>query len=434
MERLALLGGEPIWRDGWPAWPRADRRTEELVAKVLYSRRWAVSGVNTGTVPFERQFADAFARYHGVAYCVPTSSGSASLSIALEALGVGRGDEVLVPGVTWVACASAVAAMGAVPILVDIDPANLCMSVDAARAAVSESTRAIMLVHLFCACCDLDAFGELSRQTGLPLLEDCAQAHGASWRGRKVGTHGRVGTFSMQHSKVLTAGEGGAVITSDPDLYDLLQQLRADGRRYVAGEPRQGFMELEEVGRIQGRNRCLSEFQAAILLDRLDHLDGENRLRERRGEQLGERLAARGVATPMRRQPQVDARTFYQFCCRLERQAFAGCGADEVARALTAELGILAEPIDDPLNGNKLYNPLRSPRTGTDARWRQRLDPARFSLPAAEAARQECITLPHPALLGDETTIDAIVAAFEKLSRLAGDLVDATAPAGTLEA
>jgi dTDP-4-amino-4,6-dideoxygalactose transaminase len=422
VERLALAGGEPIWTGNWPVWPRADEKTEELVTKALHSRRWAISGVYMGVTPFERLFAEAYARYHEVPYCVPTSSGSAALSIALEALGVGRGDEVLVPGVTWVACASSVAAMGAVPILVDIDPSNLCMSVDAARAALSERTRAIMLVHLFCACCDLDAFLDLARETGLPILEDCAQAHGASWRGRKVGTHGRVGTFSMQHSKVLTAGEGGAVITSDPDLYDLLQQLRADGRRYVAGGPRKGFMELEEVGRIQGRNRCLSEIQAAVLLDRLGHLDAENRLRERNGEHLGERLADKGLAALMARQPQVDARTFYQFCCRLNREAFAGHGADMVARALTAELGIFVEPIDDPLNHNILYNPLRSPRTGADEESRRRLDPTSFLLPLAEAARQECITLPHPALLGDETTVDVILAAFEKVSRLAGEL------------
>jgi dTDP-4-amino-4,6-dideoxygalactose transaminase len=232
---------------------------------------------------------------------------------------------------------------------------------------------------------------------------------------------------------VLTAGEGGAVITSDPELYDLLQQLRADGRRYVEGTPRPGLMELEEVGGIQGRNRCLSEIQAAILLDRLDHLDAENRLRERNGELLGERLEAAGLARLLARRPQVDARTFYHVCCRLDRDAFSGHGADAVARALTAELGILVEPIDDPLNRNVLYNPLRSPRTGDDPAWRRRLDPARFALPAAEAARAECITLPHCVLLGDESTVETIVAAFEKVARGSGDLEE-PAPAVAGEA
>lgn len=434
MERLAVAGGEPVWTGGWPRWPRADRRTLEWVDEVLQSGRWAISGLHAGNRSFERRFGEAYARYHGVPYCVPTASGSASLSIALEALGVGRGDEVLVPGMTWVACASSVAALGALPVLVDIDPSTLCMSVDAARAALTERTQAIMLVHLFCACCDLDAFLELSRDTGVPILEDCAQAHGASWRGRKVGTHGAVGTFSMQHSKVLTAGEGGAVITSDPEIFGLLQELRADGRRYVTTEPRKGFMELEEVGTIQGRNRCLSEVQAAILLDRLDHLDAENRLRERNGERLGQILETRGLAKLLARQPQVDARTFYHFCCWLDAGAFANHSADVVAKALTAELGVLVEPIDDPLNRNRLYQPLRSPRTGQDEVWRGRLDPSRFRLPVAEAARRECITLPHSVLLGDEAMIETIAAAFEKVSRLTDELARPAATASTREA
>jgi dTDP-4-amino-4,6-dideoxygalactose transaminase len=392
-----------------------------MVLEALHSGRWAISGVNTGARPFERRFAEAFAEYHDVPYCVPTASGSTALSVALEAVGVCRGDEVIVPGMTWVACASSVTALGAVPILVDVEPSTLCMAIDAARDAITERTRAIMLVHLYCACADLDAFLELSRVLGLPLIEDCAQAHGTSWRGRKVGTHGTVGTFSMQHSKVLTAGEGGAVITHDPEVYDRAQQLRADGRRYVS-EPRAGFMELDEVGSIQGRNRCLSEIQAAILLDRLDHLDEENRLRERNAERLGAQLADRGLARLLHRHPQVDERTFYHFCCRLEPDAFGGQGSDSVAEALTAELSILVEPVDDPLNRNRLYSPLRSPRTGSDDAWHRRLDPTRFSLPTADAARETCITLPHAVFLSEEEAIDSVADAFAKVSRLSGSL------------
>ena len=196
----------------------------------------------------------------------------------------------------------------------------------------------------------------------------------------------------------------------------------------MAGAPRAGAMELEEVGRIQGRNRCLSEIQAAILLDRLEHLDEENRLRERHGERLGEHLEAKGFAKLLARPDQVDARTFYHFCCRLDRTAFADHDAATVADALTAELGVLVEPIDDPLNRNRLYNPLRSPRTGDDPAWRARLDPARFSLPVAEVASQECITLPHAVLLGDDAQVDVLLSAFDKVSRLAHRLpVAATA-------
>ena len=416
-DSLALYGGQPVWSGRWPKWPRADAGTEELVLEALHSGRWAISGCYTGSRSFERRFADAFAAYSNVAYCVPTASGSASLSVALEAVGVGRGDEVLVPGLTWVACASSVAALGAIPILVDVDPETLCMSLSAAREAISPRTAAILLVHLYGTVGDLDGFVALANERGIALIEDCAQAHGARWNGRCVGTHGIVGVFSMQHSKVLTCGEGGAAITSDPLIYDRMQQLRADGRRYTEAEPAPGFMELEEVGDIQGRNRCLSELQAAILLDRLPHLDAENRLREDNGEYLGEQLRRRGLATLQRRPAQVDARTFYHFSVRLNSEAFSVLSSSVVAEALTAELAVLIEPVDEPLNRNRLYNPLRSARTDRDPGAAALLDPARFELPNCEDARRSCLTLPHPVLLADKAAMDAIEAAFEKVAR-----------------
>lgn len=265
---LACRGGGPVRKDPWPKWPRADKNTEKVLLEVLHSGRWALSGCYNGIKPFERRFAEAFASFHGVRYCVPTASGSTALSVALEALGVGSGDEVLVPALTWVACASSVANLGAVPVLVDIAPETLCMDPVKAQNAITKRTAAILLVHAYCRIADLDRFSQISQESKVPLLEDCSQAHGAKWGGRRVGTFGKVAVFSMQQTKVLTSGEGGATLTDDPQLYDLLQQLRADGRRYVQGELIDGHMELEEVGAVVGSNRCLSEFHAAILLDR----------------------------------------------------------------------------------------------------------------------------------------------------------------------
>jgi dTDP-4-amino-4,6-dideoxygalactose transaminase len=167
----------------WPRWPRAARSTEKAVAQVLRSERWTISGPYADELPFERQFAEAFACLHRVPYCVPTANGSAVLVIALEALGIGPGREVLVPGITWVACGSAVARVGATPVLVDVDPKTLCMSMGAARQAITRATAAIMLVHLYCTIADLEAFTELAAAMGLPLIADCSHAHGAFWRG-----------------------------------------------------------------------------------------------------------------------------------------------------------------------------------------------------------------------------------------------------------
>jgi len=412
---LACRGGLSVRKEPWPSWPRADDDTERVVLEVLHSGRWAISGCYAGSKPFERRFAEAFAAFHGVRYCVPTASGSTALSVALEALGVGPGDEVLIPAVTWVACASSVANIGAVPVLIDIVPETLCMDPVKAQSAITERTSAILLVHAYCRIADLDRFSQISKETGVPLLEDCSQAHGAMWGGRRVGTFGKVAAFSMQQTKVLTSGEGGATLTDDPELYDLLQQLRADGRRYVQGEPRDGDMELEEVGSVVGSNRCLSEFQAAVLLDRLSYLDEENRHRETNARLLEEKIEAIGAIMPLHRPERMDMATHYQLCLRLDRTAFGGRSVDAIADALSCELGIHVEPVDTPLNGNILYNPQLSRRLTTTPQTRQLLDLSRFNLPNAWDARRNCLCFPNQVLLGSEEDIEDIVTAFEKL-------------------
>lgn len=413
--KLAIQGGEPIRKRSWPKWPLADKNTERNILDVLHSDRWAISGVYNGRKPYERRFAEAFSAFNGSKYCVPVANGSSALAVALEALGVQNGDEVLVPGLTWVACASSVASIGAVPVLVDIDPKTLCMSVDAAREAITPRTKLIMIVHLYCAVADIDGFLSLSDKAGIPILEDCSQAHGAIWSGKRVGTFGKVGIFSMQQTKVLTSGEGGATITDDANMYNIMQQLRADGRAYTATVPPMGHMELEEVGHIQGRNMCLSEFQSAILLDRLAHLDEENRKRESNATLLSGLLAELGDIHSLFRHPKADLITHYRYCVRLDRSLFNWASIEVISRALTKELGVLIEPVDNPLNENSLYNPLLSPRTPKDLTIRHSFDPTRFHLPEASRASDNCLTLPHPILLGNENDILDIVDAFQKL-------------------
>jgi dTDP-4-amino-4,6-dideoxygalactose transaminase len=421
-DTLAVHGGSPVRKQPWPKWPRATRSECDVLAEVLNSSRWTVSGPFDGRVCFERQFAAAFARYHQVPFCTPTASGTAALTIALEALGIGRGQEVLVPGLTWVACASAVLSVGAVPVLVDIDPVTLTMSPEQARAACTDRTAAILLVHLFCSIGDLDAFTALAEERGIALIEDCAQAHGARWRNRPVGTFGLIGCFSMQQSKLLTSGEGGAAITGDEALYDRLEQLRCDGRRF-GRHPEPGRLELVEVATVQGRNLCLSEFQAALLLTGLRRLDEENQTRERAARRLHALLAAAdGVAT-LPADPRVTNRTYYNYVFRIDPDAFAGSTVDAVARAVSAELGTMVSPVYVPLNRHPLLCPGRAAGTGLTREELARLDPRQFALPEAEEARRTCLTVTHPVLLGGEAAMDDVAAAFGKVQRRAQDLL-----------
>jgi dTDP-4-amino-4,6-dideoxygalactose transaminase len=393
----------------WPQWPRITSRAERLLNEALHSGRWTVSGPYTGTEPFERRFSEAFAGFNGVEYCVPTCHGSSALMVGLRALGVGSGSEVLVPGITWVACASAVAAVGGRPVLVDIEPDTLCMSVEAAEAAITDATAAILLVHLFCSAADLDSFVELSARHGIPLLEDCSQAHGAIWRHRRVGSFGSVGAFSFQQTKLLTSGEGGAVVCSDPDLYDRMQQYRADGRRYVS-QPKIGMLDLEQVGAVQGHNHCLSEFHAALLLEGLERLDQENEIRLANARYLATILDDVAV---LDRPDGLERESYYRLCLRIETEAFEGTSVEWIAEALGAELGTAAEPVYDPLNAHPLYNPLATNRLSQRAA--ALLDPAQFDLPVAASARECHLTLPNQILLGDESDMDDVAEAFSKL-------------------
>jgi dTDP-4-amino-4,6-dideoxygalactose transaminase len=226
----------------------------------------------------------------------------------------------------------------------------------------------------------------------------------------------------MQQSKLLTSGEGGAVITADPDLHQRLEQLRADGRTFT-DTPEPGQLELIETATVQGRNACLSELQAAVLLDRLGHLDEENAVRAERAELLTQRLETVDGVEALPAHPRVTTRTYYNFVLRFDRSHFADNSVDAIARGLSAELGTLVNPVYTPLNRHRLLCPSRIPRGDhTDRQW-QRLDVSRHRLPEADTARRTCATLTQPVLLDQEDGIEGIVTALDKVRSHADKLL-----------
>lgn len=400
----------------WPKWPSHDSGTLDIVTEVLESTRWTISGAYNGQQAYERRFAQAFASYCGTRYCTPVANGTSALTISLLALGVGAGDEVLVPGLTWVACASATCSVGAVPVLVDIDPDSLAMSPQAAEARVNTRTKANLLVHPYCRTADIDAFLDICQRYKIPLIEDCSQAHGAMWRGRKVGGFGAVGCFSMQQAKVLTCGEGGAVVTSDPVLAEKLEQLRADGRLF-SDETVQRRLELLERGAVQGQNFCLTEFQSAILLDRLQHLDRQNARRAECAETLQTLFAQeQDLVTFLPRDPRNTRCTYYNLVMRVGLEKyFPGCTVDALALAMTEALDVQVSPLYQPMNRFALYNPLSSPRIKNFSN-KLDFDPTRYPLPQAESARRQHITLPNWVLLGGADSARRIAQALRMLA------------------
>lgn len=401
----------------WPTWPASSPAIERAVLDVLRSGRWAISGMSDGTEPRERRFGREFADYLGVGHGVPTTNGSSALVSAFTAMGIGYGDEVLVPGVVWVACASAVARVGAVPVFVDLDADVYAMDPARAAALIGPRTAAILVVHLSSSLADLDAFERLSAQHGLALIEDCSQAHGAMWRGRRVGSFGAMAAFSFQSSKLLTAGEGGIVVTDDAELARAAEQARADGRQWRSGPTVRGFPDLEPGGKVQGHNHCMTEMQAAILSASLPLLDDQNAARQHAVDYLEAAVEPlEGVRILRRRNdPRVDRATFWHLPIQVDAAAFNGYDTEWVRAAVSTRAGLFLEPVGSPFDRSPLYRPDLYRRFAPEHV--ATLAPSNADLPVSRQIAESCFTVPHHALLADDECLDRLVDAIAAVQR-----------------
>jgi dTDP-4-amino-4,6-dideoxygalactose transaminase len=409
-ERLALLGGPPVRARPWPAWPEFGDAERAALERVLASRSWGgFPSPNTEA----RGFAERFARYVEVAHAVPCANGTVAISLALQAARLEPGAEVITTAYTFVGTASGIVAAGGVPVFVDVRPDTYCLDPEQVEAALTPRTQAVVAVHLACAMADMDRLAALCARRGLLLVEDCAHAHGARWRGRPAGSLGQLGTFSMQSSKLLTAGEGGAVTTDDRACAQRLHSLVNCGRKEA------GYDEFPE--RLLGTNARMSEWQAAILSEQLVRLPGQHERRAARVAEFEKRLEAIPGLRPLARDERLTQRTVYQYVLRYEPDVFAGVARDAMLRALRAE-GVPARgrfyvPLpDDPLFAmDPKTNPLA--RAGVALR--------RDFPVAGHAAYREAIWLPHELFLGSSEDVEDLAAAFAKVQAHAKELAGA---------
>ena len=261
---LALFGGVPQRREPYPVWPTLGHGDLEAVRAVLESTTWG------GSNPAVEEFEKLFAQYHDAAFGIAVSSGSVALELALQAAGIGSGDEILVPAHSFIATATAVSRVGAVPVFVDIEPESYNLDPRQATKAVSTNTRALIVVHFGGVMADMDRFAELAADRSLLLIEDAAHAHGAEWYGRRAGGLGVVAAFSFQNSKAMAVGEGGIVIASDETLASRARSIANVGRL-----PGRGWFEHFELG----TNIRMTGVQAALLRRQLERLPNQIRLR-----------------------------------------------------------------------------------------------------------------------------------------------------------
>jgi dTDP-4-amino-4,6-dideoxygalactose transaminase len=330
---LALDGGEPVINKAFPPWPHFASDEIEAARAVLASGK-----VNYWTGEEGRQFEREYAAHVGTQHAIAVANGTVALELALHALGIGPGDEVIVPSRTFIASASCAVMRGAVPVVADVDPASGNITAETISEVLSARTKAIIAVHLAGWPCDMDPILALARQHGLRVIEDCAQAHGATYKGRPVGSIGDVGTFSFCQDKILsTGGEGGLVTANDDRIWELAWSFKDHGKSCEAICKREhgpGFRWLHESF---GTNWRLTEMQSAIGRVLLRKLPERIRLRRRNAAILDgafSRIPAFRVTLP----PEGYGHSYYKYYVYLRPERIrSGWDRDRIVAAINAE-------------------------------------------------------------------------------------------------
>ncbi len=331
MNRLAIDGGKKVFPTppAIPAWPPVYPETAETLKEIYLSRRWSFYGER------ELQFNEQFAAFTDSQYSVMMANGTVTLECALKVLGVGPGDEVIVPAHTWIATGEAVVYCGATPVVVDIEPDTLCLDPAKFEAAITPRTRAVIPVHLFGSLADMDKIMDIARKHGIRVIEDCAHAHGGRWNGRHVGSIGDIGSFSFQQTKLLPSGEGGCCTTNDEATAVALGRLSHIGYPHGARQGEKGTP--PPVGMIC-HNYRVTEFQAAILLAELEHLEEDTRLRADNAAYLRNRLNAIPGIRMQAPGRLATMQSYYVFCTMVDHTRLKpGITRENVIAALQAE-------------------------------------------------------------------------------------------------
>src|SRR5208283_5045887 len=411
---LAILGGQPLRTRPFPAWPVFDDRARAQLEDVLASSSW---GGYPSPNRKATEFAAAFAEYQGARFAIPTTSGTSALEVALKALGVGAGDEVIVPAITFAATPYAAIACMARPVFADVSATDACIDPASVERLITRRTRAIIPVHYGASLADLDALAELSRAHSIPLIEDCAHVPGAQFRDRGVGTHGALGCFSFQSSKPMTAGEGGMIITNDPDREQRCQSLINCGRR----RPGDTF-----EGPLMGANYRMTEWQCGILLAQLARLPEQIERKSRAAARLREGLGAIKAISPIARDPRITREVIYAFVFLVDESAL-GLSRNRFVRAMRAE-GIPCGVGNDPVYRSALF-PRESDayRKACELAGASNAERTSIDCPVAERFFEHAMAaIPHECLLGDDRDVDDIVAAAAKVASRAAELAAAS--------
>lgn len=400
----AIEGGTPVRTMPWPKWPVYDETELAALRQALESGQWWWVGAQDAgrgmVIDFERKWAE----YQHAKYAICVPNGTIAIEAALRAAGVGCGDEVIVPPYTFIATATAVLSVGGTPVFADIEADTYLIDPASVEAVCTARTRAVIPVHIAGCPADMDGIMQVAQKNDLVVIEDAAQAHGAEWKGRRVGAIGDMGTFSFQASKNLNCGEGGAIVTDSEDLFSKVWSVHNVGR-----VPDGGWYEHP----VMGSNYRMTEWQGAVLLAQFARLDAQMVVRSANAEYLTSLLNGIDGIRPLKVGQRVTAHANHLYIFRYDSAAFGGRSRDEFARAMSAE-GVSVSAGYTPLYREKLF--VNRATMGSLCRLHS-TDYSQAHCPVCEQACKEAVWLFQSQLLGDRADMDDIAEAILKLQR-----------------
>ncbi len=379
--------------------------------EVLHSKNWC----RASDGHYATRFEETWAKTLGAKYCVATSCGTTALYTSLNALGVGPGDEVILPPYTFVATLNVILMQHALPVFVDSDRESSQIDAHKIEAKLTPRTRCILPVHLGGNPVDLDVVLAVAKKHKLPVIEDACQAHTGAWRNRRVSTLGDLGCFSFQASKNLNSGEGGAILTSDLGLHEFCKSFQDQGR----GPAGAAFAYARH-----GANLRMTEFQAALLLQQLTRLEEQSQVREQNAAYLTSLLREIPGTSPARMYEGTTRNGYHLYMLRYDPAHFADLPRARFLAALAKE-GIPCASGYTPLNkepfikarlNSRVYRMIYSEREITG--WEERNE-----CPENDKLCEEAVWFFQEMFLGPRRDMDQIAEAIRKIQKHAGELV-----------
>jgi perosamine synthetase len=414
-DKPAKLGGTPVRKVKFPAWPVIDEREDKALLQTLRSGKW-YRGTGDRVATFEKTYAQLM----GGKGCLATANGTSALLTAITTLGIGPGDEVIVTPYTFVATVNAILQAHAVPVFADIDPETFQMNPAKIEPLLSDRTVAIMPVHTGGLAMDMDALMRISAKHNIPVIEDACQAHLSEWHGKKLGTFGKAGCFSFQASKNLNSGEGGALLTDDPELLEQCYAFHNNSR------PRKNIGGDEFRYATRGLNLRMTEFQAALLLAQMTRLEEQARRRDENAAYLTTLLRQIPGILPAAKLPGCTRASYHLYMFRYDPEHFHGLSRYNFLKALSAE-GIPCSNGYHPLNREPFIKSTLESRgfrriyaPADVARWQER-----NQCPANDKLCTQAVWFLQFMLLGSRGDMEQIAEAVRKVQAHAAELAKA---------